>query len=211
MATRLHLVLLDQLHRTQYCGVPGNTILDAVMQVRNAIAYSESTATPLCVLTLDFQQAFDRISHQFLFNILQAYGITPWFCERIRTIYTNVTAAIQINGTITRSFPINSGMRQGCPLSMVLYGLCLHPLLCTLERKLTGFAHRRSTSLNTVSGLCKRYNGHGNTTHGLCYYPTGVNYLWEGVRTDTKRPQIESATNCKLVGASNRIGNSLLY
>jgi hypothetical protein len=55
MATRLHLVLQDQLSRSQYCGVPGNTIMDAVMKVRDAIAYSESTDTPLCILSLDFQ------------------------------------------------------------------------------------------------------------------------------------------------------------
>jgi hypothetical protein len=52
MATTLHLVLQHRLRRTQYCRVPGNTIMDAVMQVRNAIAYSESTATSLWVLSL---------------------------------------------------------------------------------------------------------------------------------------------------------------
>jgi hypothetical protein len=124
--------------------------MDAVMQVRDAIAYSESTATPLCILSLDFQQEFDRISHQFLFNILQAYGITPWFCDRIKTLYTNATAAIQINGKMTRSFRIKSGVRQGCPLSMELYGLCLHPLLRTLEIQLTGFAHMSGTVLTPI-------------------------------------------------------------
>jgi hypothetical protein len=124
--------------------------MDAVMQVRDAIAYSESTTTPLCILSLDFQQTFNRISHQFLFNILQAYGITPWFCDRIKTLYTNVTATIQVNVKMTRSFPIKSGVRQGCPLSMVLYGLCLHPLLRTLESQLTGFSHISGTVLTPI-------------------------------------------------------------
>jgi hypothetical protein len=56
MATRLQIVLQHHLHKTQYCGVPGTSILDAVTHVRDAIAYSESTAAPLCVLSLDFQQ-----------------------------------------------------------------------------------------------------------------------------------------------------------
>jgi hypothetical protein len=86
--------------------------MDAGMQVRNTIAYSESTTTPLCILSLDFQQAFNQIFHQILFNILQAYGITPLFCDRIKTLYTIVTAAIQVNGKITRCFPMKCGVRQ---------------------------------------------------------------------------------------------------
>ena len=65
MAVGLQPLLKVSLYRTQFCGVPGNTILDAVAHVRDAIGYSESTHRPLCMASLDFQQAFDRISHQF--------------------------------------------------------------------------------------------------------------------------------------------------
>jgi hypothetical protein len=63
MASRLRQVLQDHLHNSQYCGVLDNSILDAISLVRDAIAYSETTASPLCVFSLDFQNAFDRISH----------------------------------------------------------------------------------------------------------------------------------------------------
>ena len=43
-----------------------------------------------------------------------------------------------MNGTLAGPIPVNSGVRQGCPLSMVLYALCLHPLLRTLEKQLPG-------------------------------------------------------------------------
>jgi hypothetical protein len=143
MAARLNIIAQDHLNKTQYCGVPGNNILDAIAQIRDAIAYSESTATPMCILSLDFQQAFDRIAHQYIFKILQAYGVTEWFTERIKSLYTDVTAAARINGTLTSYFPIMRGVRQGCPLSMVLYALSLHPLLHTLESRLTGFSQIR--------------------------------------------------------------------
>jgi hypothetical protein len=89
MASRLSTILQYTLHRTQFCGVPENTILDALTIVRDAIAISESTGAPLCVISLDFTNAFDKISHQYLFQILHHYGITPWFIERIRTLYSN--------------------------------------------------------------------------------------------------------------------------
>ena len=61
---------------SQFCGVPGNAIVEAASIVRDAIAYSESSGSPLCVLTLDFQHAIDRISHHYLFQILHRYGIS---------------------------------------------------------------------------------------------------------------------------------------
>jgi hypothetical protein len=53
----------DMLHTSQYFGVPGNMIFDAVASVRDATVYAELTHVPLCILSLDFTAAFDRISH----------------------------------------------------------------------------------------------------------------------------------------------------
>jgi len=55
--------LPELLHRSQYCDLPGNTIFDAVAAVGDTIAYAETTRCPLFVVSLDFKQAFDRISH----------------------------------------------------------------------------------------------------------------------------------------------------
>jgi len=142
MARRLRHVLKDHLHTSQFCGVPGNSILEAAALVRDAIAHSETSGSPLCVLTLDFQHAFDRISHHYLFQILHRYGISEWFIERLHAIYENARASVQINGTLTGPIPIQS---VGCPLSMILYALCLHPLLRTLEDNLPGIRLGRST------------------------------------------------------------------
>jgi hypothetical protein len=66
--------------------------LDDISSVRDVIANAEATGTPFCVLTLDFQQAFDRNAHQHLFYILQKYGISAWFVERIDALYDQATA-----------------------------------------------------------------------------------------------------------------------
>jgi len=50
-----------------------------------------------------------------------------------------------MNGTLTGHVPIHSALRQACPLSVVLYALCLHPLLRTLENRLPKF-HIGSTA-----------------------------------------------------------------
>jgi len=84
IADRVRPILSEMLHPSQYCGVPGNTIFDAVATVRDAIAYAEKTRSPLCVVTLDFKPAFDRISHAYFPTVLRSYGFDAGFLECIR-------------------------------------------------------------------------------------------------------------------------------
>jgi hypothetical protein len=115
LARRFRIILAEQLKNNLFCGVPGNSISDAISSVRDVIAHAEATGIHLCVLKLDFQQAFDRIAHQYLFYILQKYGISVWFVERIHALYDQATASVQINGYLVGSIPVQSGVRQGCP------------------------------------------------------------------------------------------------
>jgi len=144
-ARHLRHILKDHLHTSHFCGVPGNSILEAAALVRDAIAYSETSGSPLFVLTFDFQHAFDRIFHHYLFQILHRYGISEWFIERLHALYENATVSVQINGALAGPIPIQSAVRQGCPLSIILYALCLHPILRTLEDNLPGIRLGRST------------------------------------------------------------------
>lgn len=86
MAQRLRPIMMDHLRSNHFSTVSGNSILDAVATVRDAITYPESTGTPNCVLTLDYEGAFDRISHRYMFDTLRRYGISNWFVDRIRTL-----------------------------------------------------------------------------------------------------------------------------
>jgi hypothetical protein len=42
--------------------------------VRESVAYAEITNTPLCILSIDFKEAFDDISHTYFFELLREYG-----------------------------------------------------------------------------------------------------------------------------------------
>jgi len=66
---RIRPALVEVLHASQNCVVPGKSIFDAVATVRDAVAYAEMASAPLCVLSLDFKEAFDKISHKYLFTI----------------------------------------------------------------------------------------------------------------------------------------------
>jgi hypothetical protein len=42
-----------------------------VAAVRDVIVYTEETNAPLCLITIDFKEAFDRISHAYLYAIYE--------------------------------------------------------------------------------------------------------------------------------------------
>jgi hypothetical protein len=135
IAQCLRPALEDRLTSTQYCGVPGNSILDAATTIR---ACAENKRIPMCVLSFDFRNAFGRIAHEYLFQVFQAYGIDDAFIQGIKQMYEGATSSVQINGHSYGPIPIRCAIRQGCPMSMALYTLCLQQLLKYLEQKLPG-------------------------------------------------------------------------
>jgi len=107
---RIRPALVEMLHESQHYGVPGKSIFDAVATVRDAAAYAEMANAPLCVLSLDYKKAFDKISHKYLSKILQSYGFSDALLKCIENMYTNATWVVQINGHISGPIPIQGSI-----------------------------------------------------------------------------------------------------
>ena len=121
ITTRLHPWMNDLLQQKQYCGRQDDTIFDAVAVIRDTVAYKEIHKAPVCLLILDFKEAFDRISHDYLHAIMRVYGFSVEFCVRLKQIYANATSQLTIKGMRSQSIPIRCFVRQGCPLSKSLF------------------------------------------------------------------------------------------
>jgi len=72
-------------------------------------------------------------------------------------MYGQIPASVQINGTLVETIAIQSGIRQGCPLSMCLNAMWLHPLVRPLEESLPGMKigrrHQKTTVLAYPDGV----------------------------------------------------------
>ena len=143
-------VVPELLHPSQHCGMPENTIFDAVAAIQDAIADAETTHRPLCVVSLDLKEAFDRISHKYLWTIMRSYGFREGFVERTAMMYDNATSSVQINSQLSTPIQFRCGVRQGCLLSMTLFALCLNPLLYYLDKRLNGISARGRQRKTTV-------------------------------------------------------------
>lgn len=120
---RLKLVLASIVHRDQTCGVPGRTIFSNLQLVRDILDMIDMTNETGILVTLDQEKAFDRVDHAFLMRTLAKFGFGPDFCKWISLFYNNVFSRIICNGKLTAPIFLGRGVRQGCPLSPLLYVL----------------------------------------------------------------------------------------
>ncbi|KAM7307075.1 hypothetical protein ISCGN_010711 [Ixodes scapularis] len=60
---------------------------------------------------------------------LRVFGFPEAFIALLRSLYSHLTSRLLINGWLLKPFPVTRGVRQGCPLSLLLYVLSLDPLL----------------------------------------------------------------------------------
>ena len=140
IARRLRPLLALHLNATQYCGVPGNTIFDAVATVRDVIAHAEHEKLPVCVLTLDFQHAFDKLSHHFaqLWSQFPLRHPNPGAIFGGHINYANQRTSI-------RPLPHSQCCSARIPIKYGIIHSALHPLLTDLEHHLPGVRIGRSS------------------------------------------------------------------
>jgi hypothetical protein len=72
------------------------------------------------IILIDAEKSFDKIQHPFITRTLKKLGLKGMFLIIVKAIYGNRIASIIPNGEL-KPFPLQSRMRQGCPLSLTLF------------------------------------------------------------------------------------------
>ena len=132
LANRLQLVISDLIGPEQTYAVKGRSIQDNLPLVRDVLEEIKD-GTEAVLINLDKSKAFDGVDHRYLASVLETAGFKPEFCRWINMMYYNPHAVVQVNGRRSRAFATERSVRQGCPLSPLLYVLALEPLLLRLR------------------------------------------------------------------------------
>ena len=127
LTNRLKKVLPSLIHFTQ-TAVDGRKIDNTIHMLRDFIQLANNENLASAFIFLDQEKAFDRVNHEFLYKTMKAFGIGPAFIHWIRQIYSNATTRVKVNGFLSENIPLRRGVRQGCPLSPLLYVLIIEIL-----------------------------------------------------------------------------------
>ena len=128
LAGRLLKVIATVVVPDQSCGVPGRYIGENITFLRDVVELANEYNLPIALLSLDQGKASDRVDWPFLFATLAKMGFGDSFIRWVRLLYTDVRSSVLVNGYTSRSFKPSRGVRQGCPLSPLLYVLSMKVL-----------------------------------------------------------------------------------
>ena len=133
LAGRLLKVIHLVVNCDQSCGVPGRLTGDTVALLRDVVNNATSANVPVAILSLDQEKPFDRVDWGFLRSVAVHMGFGPSFVGWVDLFYSGVQSAVKVNGYLTHFFKLSRGIRQDCPLSLLLYVLYAEVLACSFR------------------------------------------------------------------------------
>jgi pentatricopeptide repeat protein len=122
------------------CGFRSNTSASEAIKALIAILEdSRQYKKEIHLLYLDIKKAFDSVQHWAIQETLTFYGIPKHFRKIINSLYKDIYAQIIFPFGITDNFNLEAGVRQGDPLSPLLFIIFLNPLLTILKNTNKGY------------------------------------------------------------------------
>ena len=92
-----------------------------------------SSLNDLSLLFIDLAKAFDKVPHDLLWSKLGKMGFNKQFIDLLKSLYKDSYVTIIVNGHKTDKIMINSGVKQGCPLSPLLWALFICDIALMIE------------------------------------------------------------------------------
>lgn len=132
---RLGRVLDLVISPAQASAVPGRTIQQHLFALRDICYWAVDRRASAFLLSADQEKAFDRVCHDFMFHVLHRSGLGERFQGLVRLLYTDAESKVVVNGRSSQPFPVQRGVRQGCPLSPLLYVLVFEAAITSLSRE----------------------------------------------------------------------------
>lgn len=150
-AARLSPHLGQVIGEEQTGFLPGRSIFNAILGVKAAFGASAFQDHGFALL-LDLEKAYDRVDHDFLFAIAERIGLPGGWITCLKGLYSSAKSTVLINNIPTDSIQLERGVRQGCPLSPLLFLLVIEALanLIRDDARLKGITLSRNVAIKIV-------------------------------------------------------------
>ena len=108
--------------------IRGRQILDGVLIANELIELVKRSGCQMLLFKVDFKKAFDSVCWKFLLNIMEQMGFSDKWRKWITGCLHSATISLLVNGSPTKEFKMERGLRQGDPLSPLLFIIVVEAL-----------------------------------------------------------------------------------
>ncbi|XP_070385020.1 uncharacterized protein [Dermacentor albipictus] len=135
LTTRLQRWLGDHavLSRCQKGFLPHDGVFEHNFMLQGRLDDARTGGGELCVGFLDFANAFGSVAHQALVDAVRGAGAGEAFATIVEDLYRANTTCVVAAAGITEPITIGAGLRQGCPLSGLLFNLVVDPVIRAVQ------------------------------------------------------------------------------
>lgn len=121
LAKRLQAVMQELVGPHQTCGIKGRTIYTNIHTARSVLECCDALHESIAMLQLDLEKAFDRVPHDLLFSVLEHVNVGSVICQGVAMAYRGCTTRLLVNKGVGARIQVQRSVRQGCPLSPLLF------------------------------------------------------------------------------------------
>ena len=133
MARRLSPKMNNLVSHCQSAFIKNRSIHDNFMYVRNTVRSLHRARKPMLLVKLDIAKAFDSMRWDYLLDVMRRRGFPPRWRAWVSILFSTATSRVLLNGIPGLEIIHGRGLRQGDPLSPLLFDIGIDPLNRTLQ------------------------------------------------------------------------------